>query len=214
MEFETGVRRRGGGGEEIAYPEVSAGGLADEGVLIVVVEVEHPVVADDGEDGEERGHVELDLELGLVAGGVGPVGGALDGSASAAAPGLVEDVDGAVGAQRVSGARVGPVPRLEAGGEGGDLVPPPHVPLQVDPLHHRHLLRRLPHCRCCEAQRRPAMGGFIIVRGRYTFLHDKDNDSCVVLDPPSDSCSCWIHTVDSPDLIDEREGNGCFGSKG
>jgi hypothetical protein len=123
-----------------AYPEVVPGWLPDERVLVGVVDVEHPVVADDGEDGEERGHVELDLELGLVAGGVGAVGGALDVSVAAVGPRLVEDLDGAGGGrvERVGGARVGAVLGLEPGGEARDLVPAAHVALQVEVPHHLH----------------------------------------------------------------------------
>lgn len=116
-------------------PEVVEGGLADERVGVGVVDVEHPVVADDGEDGEERGHVELDLELGLVADRVGAVGGALDVAAAAVGPRLVEHLHGAVAGERVGGARVGAVPGLEPRREARDLVPPPHVPLQVEVPH-------------------------------------------------------------------------------
>lgn len=120
------------------YPEVIPGGLADERVLVVVVDVEHPVVAGDGDDGEERGHVEPDLELGLVAGGVGAVGGALDVAAAAVGPRLIQHPHGAVRVERVGGARVGAVLGLEPGRKRGDLVPPAHVPLQVEFPHHLH----------------------------------------------------------------------------
>jgi len=103
--------------------------------------VEHPVVAGDGEDGEERRHVEADLELGLVAGRVGAPGRALDVAAAPAAvgPRLVEHLHGAVvGVERVGGARVGARLGLERGREARDLVPPPRVPLQVQVPHHPH----------------------------------------------------------------------------
>ena len=132
-----------GGRVGTTYPEVVPGGLADERVLVGVVDVEHPVVADDGEDGEERGHVELDLELGLVAGGVGAVGGALDVAAAAVGPRLVQHLHGAGAAvgrrvERVGGTRVGAVLGLEPGREARDLVPPAHVPLQVEVPHRLH----------------------------------------------------------------------------
>lgn len=101
--------------------------------------MEHPVVAGDGDDGEEGRHVEADLELGLVAGRVGAPRRALDVAAAAAVgPRLVEHLHGAVGAERVGGARVGARLGLERGREARDLVPPPRVPLQVQVPHHPH----------------------------------------------------------------------------
>lgn len=119
-------------------PEVLPGRLSDERVLVVAVDVEHPVVAGDGDDGEEGRHVEADLELGLVAGRVGAPGGALDVAAAAVGPRLVEHLDGAVRVERVGGARVGARLGLERGREARDLVPPPRVPLQVQVPHHPH----------------------------------------------------------------------------
>jgi hypothetical protein len=133
MEIGEGMEKNG------THPEVLPGRLPDERVLVVAVDVEHPVVAGDGEDGEEGRHVEADLELGLVAGGVGAPGDALDVAAAAVGPRLVEDLDGAVGrVERVGGARVGARLGLERGREARDLVPPPRVPLQVKVPHHPH----------------------------------------------------------------------------
>jgi hypothetical protein len=124
-------------------PEVLERGLADERVLVPVVDVEHPVVAGDGEDGEEGRHEEADLELGLVAGRVGAPRRALDVAAPAVGPRLVQHLHGgAVRVQRVGRARVGARLWLERGREARDLVPPAHVPLQVQVPHHLHGRRR------------------------------------------------------------------------
>jgi len=120
------------------HPEVLPGGLADERVLVVLVDVEHPVVAGDGEDGEEGRHEEADPELGLVAGRVGAPRRALDVAAAAVGPRLVEHPHGAVRVERVGGARVGARLGLECRREASDLVPPPRVPLQVQVPHHPH----------------------------------------------------------------------------
>lgn len=135
----------------IYYPEILSGGLADEGVLILLIDIQHPVVPHDGEQRQERRQVEPDLQLGLVAVGIGLVRGPLDGVSLAVAPRLVEHVHGAVGVERVRGPCVLPVLGLEEGGEGGYLVPPAHVPLQVQASHYRHLFsfRHAYSCCCC-----------------------------------------------------------------
>lgn len=132
-----------GRGAPTTYPEVLERGLAHKRVLVILVDVEHPVVAGDGEYGEEGRHEEADLELGLVAGGVGAPRGALDVAAPPVGPRLVEHLHGgAVRVQRVGGARVGARLGLEPGREARDLVPPTHVPLQVEVPHHLHGRRR------------------------------------------------------------------------
>lgn len=100
--------------------------------------MEHPVVAGDGDEGEEGRHVEANLELGLVAGRVGAPGRALDVAAAPVGPRLVHHLHSAVRVQRVGGARVGARLGLEPGREARDLVPPPRVPLQVEVAHHLH----------------------------------------------------------------------------
>uniref|UniRef100_A0A1J3GUS8 Uncharacterized protein n=1 Tax=Noccaea caerulescens TaxID=107243 RepID=A0A1J3GUS8_NOCCA len=120
------------------YPEITPGGLADHGVLVIGIDIEHPVVAGDGNDWEERREVEPDFELGLVTLRIGLVGAALDETPLPSAPSLVQDVHRAVGVKGVGGAGVDAVLRLEPGRERSNLVPTAHVSLQVEPLHHFH----------------------------------------------------------------------------
>jgi len=110
-------------------PEVFPVGMADDGPLIVLVELDDPVGA--GERPEEA-----DLELG--------VGRLVDDPGLAADRALlaverllaagVDDVDIPVVAKRIVG-RDADAALLEALGDGRDLVPRPEVPLNVDRGH-------------------------------------------------------------------------------
>jgi len=88
------------------YPEITPGRLANESVLVVRIDVEHPVVSGDGNDWEERRDIELDFELGFVAFRIGLIGAAFDKTPLPVAPRFVQDVYGTVGVKGVGGASV------------------------------------------------------------------------------------------------------------
>ncbi|KAM0939130.1 hypothetical protein DsansV1_C21g0167341 [Dioscorea sansibarensis] len=128
------------------YPEILPRGLANDRALIILIDEQYPVIPSNRDYRQERRHIELHLELCLIAGWIGLVRRALDIIPLAVGPRLVKHMNRSILVQRVRRASVFAVAGLEEGREGCDLVPASHVALYVQVLHHRHR-RRLRHAR-------------------------------------------------------------------
>src|SRR5699024_4468717 len=124
-----------GAGQE---PEVGPVGGADQGVLVLLVELEHPVVALGERDPAQQLGQEGDRQLGGgAAGGSGAAEGL--GGFAVGVEAAVVHLDGAVLVQGVGRGHVAGGVVLVAHRQAGDLVPQAEVALQVEVVDGGHV---------------------------------------------------------------------------
>ncbi|CAI0391236.1 unnamed protein product [Linum tenue] len=102
--------------ETIFYLEILAAGLVDQGVLVLWIDVENPVVPGDRKHRQDWRNLQFHLQFCLIALRIGLVRNPFDEAPLPVAPRLVQDADGGtVLLQRVGRPRVLPLLRLEQG---------------------------------------------------------------------------------------------------
>lgn len=121
------------------YPKILPRRFPNECILISIINKQNPVIPNNRNDGKKWRHIEFDLELGLLTGSLGLISHALYGTPLAVGPSFVHHIHSSIFSECISSPCAHSILWLKPRRHRSHLVPSPHVPPELQSLHHFHL---------------------------------------------------------------------------